>query len=152
MTRILAARALPDGRYEYAETSRIIEKLRDGEPTLGWEGDPHLSLVLNASVGVWELWRRNPDNHDAPPLKIATCPNKGKMPGDELIRALISWDTRRHNRLDQIDAENAAIQKARDDTFHEEMQAAGDKLHWALSKDLGIPAVDGKLYGLGGNK
>jgi hypothetical protein len=152
MTRILAARALPDGRYEYAETSRIIDKLRDGDPTLGWEGDPTLSLVLNTQEGVWELWRQNAERHDAPPVKIATCPNKGMMPGDELIRAVMSWDSRRHNRYQQIENENASLMKRRNDEFHEDMQAAGEKLHWALSKDLGMPAVDKKLYTLGGDK
>lgn len=137
-----------EGRFVWGDhDADIADKLRNGDPALGWEGDPELRLVRNAVEGRWEVWRRTPLGHDS-----LVCTRGGdRLPGDDLIRALIAADSRRHDRLAQIEAANAARQKARDDEWSDRNLDTADKLAHAIGQDLGMPAQDGRVYTLGGD-
>jgi len=54
---IYATARLPDGRDVSisADVFDIGRKLREGEPTLGWKGDPDASLVFNEDTDRFEV-------------------------------------------------------------------------------------------------
>lgn len=157
--QIIAPRSLPDGRIEWEPQTGIVRKLREGDPTMGWEGDPTLSLVLNlewcrpddgAKVGRWEVWRQTDDGGST---LICGCPRPtGRamaMPGNELIRALMRHDSRHVDVGAQVLAENDAVLAARRRAAREHYEATADKLHHALNRDLDNPAPAGRLYRIG---
>lgn len=126
----------------------IDRLLRDGDPTVGWTGDDTLSLWHNTILDRWELWRRG--DLDAEATLVCTAPGH-RMPGKELLRALAEHDTRHVDVVARVEAANAAHAKAEHDKLMEHAGALGDKLAWALAKDLDEPAPSGKLYSLGGD-
>lgn len=145
---LLRPREFPDGTVTLAGEAPIDRKLREGDPTLGWEGDPTLQLALNTLTGRWEVWRRSDLGGEA--VRICSAPQKGgTLPGDELIRLLVNIDSRRTNVVEQIDQHNRALDDSRHAALREHIGAVADKLAWALGRDLGEPAQDGRLYSLG---
>lgn len=67
----------------------IIDKLQNGDPTLGWEGDPRLTLYIED--GRWVLYRMEADEQMRP-----VCYSRPGLELDErLIRRLVEHDNRR---------------------------------------------------------
>lgn len=130
--------ALPDGTQALVtgEAQDIAARVKHGDPTLGWEGDPDMTvcvapyqhLATGRVVYKFEVWAI--DAHHQPYVAVTsdTC-------GPELIRQLVHADTRRRNVVEETikanqrrDAAEAADRSAQ----HEEM---ADKLHHALVKE-----------------
>jgi hypothetical protein len=52
--------ALPEGYIEVPVTVLDIDRrLRDGDPTMGWRGDPTFQLVFNQQTRGFEVWGRD---------------------------------------------------------------------------------------------
>jgi hypothetical protein len=148
---LLLARQLPNGAFEWRENVDINRRLREGDATLGWTGDESLSLVMNlawtdpadgVTKGRVEVWQRLSDTEQ----RILIWRRGTRVAGDELIRELVAHDTRYHDVGAEVLAHNAAVEKQRDDEFGEFVEDNADRLAWALGKDLGEPAQDGRPY------
>lgn len=145
---LLAARALPDGSYEFTDSRDATDRLRNGDPTLGWSGDPDLSLVLNVKAQEWEVWRVGATGRE---MHCPVKPGAG-VPIQSLIREIVKHDTRHVDVLRLVEDTNAQVDRDRDAAFREKTGEAGYKLAHALSKDLGLPAPDGKVFPLSGRR
>lgn len=147
MTDLLLPRELPDGSVVFADaedSQAIGYRLRNGDATLGWPGDPALSLVRNTTKDRWEVWRTHEDG-----TKSIVGHRAGtRLPGNELILSIRDHDTRLVDVLGGIERQNDELAAKRDARFREKTGDAGDKLAWALGRDLGEPAQDGKMFPL----
>lgn len=111
--------------------SDMLNKLHFGDPTLGWEGDENLILILNENH-TWELHQWGDDGK-----RRCICVSKPYAKLDEqLIRGLISWDMRRKNVIAEMDKHNALLEKQKEqDTRDRQLQTA-EHVAWAIKKDL----------------
>ena len=135
------------------EAQEIDRWLREGQPTLGWRGDPRLSLHIGVQkanrfgyderarkvcrVGdvvawCWEVWRHNEDGTDLRLLQRAGS----KVV--EIIPALIKMDPRTpgfETVMDTVEREDAKVQK---DKAYAIGQAHGEHAEhlWKLVADV----------------
>lgn len=126
---------LPDGRHLIvsAEVQEVVARLRDGEPTVGWEGDPRLALYRAEGADHWELWRMEADGQYRPIIR--SKPGVSLM---GLIRWLVAHDTRRgHDPAAEVNAHNVARQSGLDERARSKMIDALDRVAFAIQKDLG---------------
>lgn len=148
MNGLILPRHLPDGSISYEEARPDIgQRIRDGDATLGWLGDPLLMLVCTPNfegggVPRWEVWRKHPEGE---PSLVAS--KVGTLEADQLIRILAAHDTRVHDVVAEVAARNGTRTEASKREFRAGNEERADKLAWALGRDLGIPAQDGRPYG-----
>lgn len=72
----------------------IVDKLHNGDPTLGWEGDPRLALYLEPDPLGGERWALYRYEADGQYRKV--CQSKPGLALDErLIQLLVAHDQRR---------------------------------------------------------
>jgi hypothetical protein len=127
-----------DGRRLWLDPAMqdVIDKLHNGDPVKGWDGDPRLEVYCTPTGDgpVWELWRLEDDNEYR-----MTCRSKPGVPFDDrLIEHLVAHDRRRFKTSlhEQIKAKNEAIdadiRRRNDDYINEEVNP---RLDWALKKD-----------------
>lgn len=153
---LLGARALPDGSYSFEEhRPEIGKRIREGDTRLGWLGDERLMLVLNVkyreedplrrNLPRWEVWR----THETGDPTLAVHYVGLKIDGDQLIRQLALHDSLTHD----IASEHLAARDARTDRLkrehRDENEGRADKLAWALGRDVGAPAQDGRIFATG---
>jgi len=136
----------PHNRQEVAE--RYIGWLRNGVPTLGWEGDPDLELVFDHGVGQrWEVWLNAPVRGEPDRM----LPVLGGPPGAELndqlvyvlIQKLVEGDTHRkgNSELEQFDRmmeENERKERARTEAGVDATADALGRFYTEAGKTLGV--------------
>lgn len=109
-----------------------VHAIQYGNPTVGWEGDIRIGVYLNA--GRWELWRYSDDGNYYCFLR---SPHGAPLDRNLVCRMLVEADGRRKNVKAEIDLHNAALKAARERDAQDQADAAAEKLHWALRKDIG---------------
>lgn len=129
---------LPDGSQVIAEgeAQDIVRRVREGDPTKGWEGDATMRVFVQPYEGqisgqvryLFEVWGL--DAHREPYLACVseTC-------GPELIEKLVAGDTRKRDVFGSIMARQAkyeADKAAERSEFHGEI---ADRLGFALQSD-----------------
>lgn len=144
--RPLLPRELPDGTVVWDEHLDITNRLRGGDPTLGWAGDEGLTLCRNVKEGRWEVWRRCEDGE----ARLVLTKRGQQLKFDQLLRMLGQADSRHRDVLGEMDAHNAAVEREQQREFDDHHEAAGDKLAWALGRDLGEPMQDGRVVPVSG--
>lgn len=108
-----------------------IRRLKDGDGTFGWEGDPNMEVCVDLETGLYDVWTLGLDGE---PALVAA----GKPYCDgRLIEDVIRADTRRFDVLARIDAKNASVKKAHDEKAADERAEFADRLHLALMSDCG---------------
>ena len=126
-----------DGRRLWMEGSvrELIDRIRFGDPILGWEGDERIELYFNAPEERFELWRLEDDGEYR-----RVCRSQPGMAFDErIIHALIQWDGRRRPvaLVDEVNEHNARIDadkaRQRDEWTAEEL---APRLAHAFRKEL----------------
>jgi hypothetical protein len=150
LPHIVAPRAMPDGTVSWEEQRPdVAQRIREGDATLGWLGDPLLSLACTpdfegTGVPRWEVWRNSPG---CAPEPVAF--KRGLLEPDQLIRNLAAHDSRTHDlAAELLAARDQRTERVRKDG-HELHEGNADKLAWALGKDLGAPAQSGRMFGTG---
>lgn len=134
------------------EAREIDRWLREGNPTLGWRGDPQLSLQLGVLLANkfgyddrakrvlrkgdvaairWEVWRHTEEGKDTRILQRPVTDLVGVIP------ALIGVDPRtpgHENAFDKLEKEDAQVQK---DKSYAIQQAHGEHAEhlWKLVAD-----------------
>lgn len=125
---------MPDGSFVEVD-SGIVDKLHFGDPALGWEGDERLALSWNGQTERVELWRLEDDGE----YRLVMRGRPGMRVVDMgIIQFLVTHDRQRGFKLrDAIDAHNAKLDADREKEFDAKVEAAADRLHWALLRDIG---------------
>jgi len=134
-----------DPRQELAD--HLSRRIYEGDPTLGWEGDPDLMLTFHKITNRWELLRHSPLRGDPDRYVIEVQGPVGAdiNPGaiSALIRGLVarSTDRRGNSAEDQMEAifrKNDLAEKHRqDDAVHATADALG-KFYTEAGKALGV--------------
>ncbi len=91
----------------------FIEKLHYGDSTIGWEGDPRLFVVAEATPAgtVWELWRHEENGHRS---MIEKSP-PGYPFDERILVQLCKLDTQRQHRDLHAEVMNARDKEAADE-------------------------------------
>ena len=99
----------------------LIDRLQNGDPTKGWEGDPRLCIAFNRVTQRFELWRREADEE----YRLVCQSRPGMSFPHNLIDEIVAHDVRRgYNPHDTIAAHNAKIDAEKDDRAHEAQMEA----------------------------
>lgn len=124
---------LPDGRGLWVdpEVQDLVRILHEGDPVLGWEGDPRLALYRTADRR-WELWRLEVDGEYRPVMR-----SKPDTKLDHrLILKLMEIDRNRgFDAHEAITKRNEAEQMRRLAEGAERIAAAEERVRWAIGKD-----------------
>lgn len=123
---------LPDGSAVWIE-SGIREKLQQGAPELGWEGDPRLEVYLGPGNCLY-VWRLEGDGA----YRLVSRSKPGVGLDERLIHHLVSHDTRRGvDPKDSVDTHNAKLDAEREYRNDEITSQAAERLAHGLRKDIG---------------
>ena len=125
-----------------ADVMSIEDRIRRGDPIVGWQGDPSMDLYIREDIGEAGVYGfdRAGDRYLAATVSLAD-------PGwrHTLLQKLRDGDWRTdHGRANgqRIVAHNEAVAKAQEDDLDEKRLEFSERLAWALERDLG-PHVTG---------
>lgn len=125
---------LPGGGSLWVDED-FYKRLHWGDASIGWNGDPDLGVYyLGDRIEIWR-WCE-----DGEPRRIMRSKPGVRALDTAALRFLAEHDSRRRGGYDvkaEVDAHNAAIDADKERDFDAKLEAAADKLHWALRKDLG---------------
>lgn len=133
----------------------IGRRINEGDPTVGWEGDPTMALVIddepyqtdpdgrpvyplipNLRYGWFEVWGTDAHGEAYLAASSPTC-------DQNLLKALADGHWKRGSAHDRIVAENTRRAQAIAKEKAAEREEIADKLAFALHRDLG--AYEGGL-------
>lgn len=113
----------------------IIDQIQNGDPTIGWEGDPRLA-VYRGPENRWEVWRLEADGE----YRLVAR----SMPGGALDRSIIfhlrAHDLRRQSAaelLAAVDKHNDHLRASRNASAHERAVEGLQKAMFYLDKEVG---------------
>lgn len=132
------AEYLPDGRALWVapEVQDIQRRLREGDPTLGWEGDNRLALYRGEGDDRWYLYRLEADGQYRMVLR-----SKPEVSLITLIPWLVKHDSRSgYDAAAEVDAANAKLVADLEATEHEQAVEIISKVIWGINRDLGAQA------------
>lgn len=118
----------------------IAERVKRGDPTVGWRGDPTMDVVLDERSGTVEVHAF--DSHGE--RYVACTVDVNADPGWRytILKRLTEWDPRRVNVIDKFSAEQEAAEKLKDHRARHQLEERADRLAWGLRRTIG-PYVDG---------
>lgn len=108
----------------------IIRRIEQGDPVMGWPGDPDLRLVANVETREFEVWAR--DAHGDPYIAV-TWPRCDASLIAELVRA----DNRLSNPLERVAVRETARVAAEEAAEEDRLTELADRLQFGLMKDIG---------------
>ncbi len=127
---------VPSGAYLLADGTAmndLVDRLQNGQPSIGWEGDPRLCIAYNRQTTCWELWRMEADGNYR--LCMRSKPGMG-FPMN-LIEHLMQHDTRRKfDAYRDVERHNDLVKAVAASNARDAQSAAAEKVRWALNKDL----------------
>lgn len=112
----------------------INERVRRGDPTVGWRGDQTMDVILNTAAEKVEVW-----GFDRAGNRYIAASESVHHPGwrHRLLERLRDGDWQRPGRFDEIQRANDRATAARQAQVDDRLDEAGEKLHWALRRDVG---------------
>jgi len=120
----------------------LVQPLRKGDPTLGWEGDARLALYLHPPTSRWELWRLEWDNvwRRAHAIPAQSKAEPAGLRGPDAVATLILWlvvhDARRGFNAGAAVIDATLAHEARRDKERAEFaEEAANRLRHGLLKD-----------------
>jgi hypothetical protein len=115
------------------QSGDIATLIGEGDPVVGWRGDPTMDpyLMPNGEVHVYGF-----DAHGERYLAAAT---DARLPGwqHDLLRRLRDGDWQNGNAHDRVEALNAAVEKEAQYRADQATEAFSEKLAWATRRDIG---------------
>lgn len=123
---------LPDGNRAEVDSDvlGIMRRLTDGDPTVGWPGDPDLGLVWDEDKRRFEVWHTSISGDAYLVCSHSRC-------DADLIRLVVAADNQHASVGDRLRREKAALEaeqaRKSDDWFVNEW---APKAQWAIKKDL----------------
>ena len=130
-----------------ALSDHLSRRIYEGDPTLGWEGDPDLLLTFHAITNRWELLRHEPRRGDPDRYVIEVTGPVGADINDEAINALInglvarSTNRRGNSAEDQMEAvfkKNEVAERDRERVAVDSTADALAKFYTEAGKALGV--------------
>ena len=85
---------VPSGAYILADGTAmndLVDRLQNGQASVGWEGDPRLCIAYNRQTTQWELWRAESDGQ----YRMVMRSKPGMSFPMNLIEHLMQHDNRR---------------------------------------------------------
>lgn len=122
------------GRVQLATDPAIkpfVEKLHNGEPSVGWTGYPELGLFLNLQ-NMFEIWHFPLGKKEYRVLQFAPI----LLHSNEVFRQLATHDQRKVDVLKDMQTHNAKVEAETEKRIEEALAPIHEKLDWALRKDL----------------
>lgn len=113
----------------------LADRIKNGDPVSGWEGDPRLTLALytdpkNPINQTYELWRQEGEGYSL----VAKL--RGGLDPYTILPELVKRDQRRGLDIrEAVDRHNAKVQAAKDAASSERSFDAAERIVWALRKD-----------------
>jgi len=120
-----------DGRTLWMDSGlrNLIDKLHNGDPALGWEGDPRLALYMEGDTWVLSRYEADGTYRDV-------CKSRPGLALDErLIVRLMEHDMRRgFDPSKALEYDPMRQWTENDDRLREALE----KTYWSAANDLGI--------------
>jgi hypothetical protein len=110
----------------------LLDRIQNGDPRIGWEGDPRFVLAFNRQTDRWELWRREVDEEYR--MFARSKPGLGFPAG--IVEEIVKHDVRRgYDPKADVDAHNARLDAEKRYQASQRRGPGLEKLRWALRKD-----------------
>lgn len=116
----------------------LVRPLYDGDPLLGWAGDPRLALYMNRKWLRWELWRLEADGV----YRMTTWHSLSEVRAPEIvprcIMACVASDQRSRRKIhlhDDVLATNEKAHRPVRDKAADMVAEALDRVQWGIRKD-----------------
>jgi DUF917 family protein len=129
---------MPDGGKVLVEgeAQDIVRRVREGDPTKGWQGDPNMRVVLQPYEGLrsnqvtylFEFWTTDAHGDLYLAMQSPTC-------GPEVIERLVAGDTTRRDVIGEAIERQRKAQADAKKTLLERLDECADKLGFALQGD-----------------
>lgn len=118
----------------------IAQRVKYGDPTVGWRGDRTMDVILDERTGDVEVHAF--DSHGE--RYVACTVNANSDPGWRytILKKLTEWDPRRVNVIEKFSREQEAREKQREHRNHHQLEERVDRFAWGLRREIG-PYVDG---------
>lgn len=114
----------------------IAERVKFGDPVVGWRGDPQADTYLDPNTGQVAVYTF--DGHGNRYCATVLDINRaGEGWRHELLRRLRDGDWQRDDVVERRMEELMAPVKAKEAAHREKAEQAAEKLAWALKRDLG---------------
>ena len=129
-----------------------LSPLANGEPTLGWEGDPRLVVYLCQPTQNFVLWRLEHDGEYRPVAKLPTGAEITPANVNSMIKRLVEIDVRRGwDPYIDITTKQESLDRDKERNRKDATAAYADKFHFALSRSH-LPGIDvaKRLFTFGG--
>lgn len=120
------------------EFQRVV---REGHASVGWEGDPWLSVYYNKLQDCYEVWDEYDPNK--PRIEIRSKPGSAsqrQLDGIALAVMLVESDLRRKDmrtRIQEIEDHNERLERSIQRAHNERRAEAAERVLHALVKDVG---------------
>ena len=109
----------------------LIDRLQNGDPTLGWEGDPNLCVAFDKLTQRWEIHRLEHDGQ----YRLVMRSRPGMPFPHNVIEWLVQHDTKRgYDFAAAVAKEMEQQEKARHAAFLEKIAPGHEKALWAARK------------------
>jgi len=133
--------AIRDQIAASAVGEHLQKRLREGDPTLGWAGDPWLTLCWNKLESCWEVWDERPER----PVRVKRSitlltPAIGQEQIVQLLIHLRDHDFRNFSieeQIERIDKHNESVEAAQHYASSQKTLESLEKVYWGAAKDLG---------------
>ncbi len=113
------------------EMDGLLDRLQNGSPERGWQGDPRLALAFHKPSQRWELWRAEAGGYSL----VGRSPVGAGFPAD-LIDQLVARDVQRgFDPFQAIQDHNDALESQKQRDLSEALGPAYSKLFWSLRKE-----------------
>jgi len=113
----------------------IAERVRRGDASVGWRGDPRMDVYLDEQRGVVQVWGWDSLGYQYIAAEVNPFHSQGWR--HELLRRLKDGDWQNDDLVDKQIAWVEAPQIERAKAFEELKQEKSEHIAWALRKDLG---------------
>lgn len=122
-----------NGRQEmpiqmYADLRDIDNRIKFGDES-GWPGDPSMGIFFNEVKKRFEVWGIDGHGNDYEACSDVSLSRN-------LVLKLAAGDWRKHDVHQRVLDDNAKAAKARQDIDNDRRAEVGEKLQWAIRRDL----------------
>ena len=119
-----------------------VQRITDGDPTLGWEGDQRLVVYLHLEAQAFVLWRLESNGEYLPVGHFGLGSDITPAGVNETIRRLIEVDSRRgFDPYADVVAKQEQVAKADAAVYWDGLEAFADKFLFGLAQSH-LPGVD----------
>lgn len=131
MTLLLPKR-IAEGRVAalLGQAEDIARRMREGDGTVGWRGEPSLELCYDHDRKVYCAVHRDREGKPYIAASSPTC-------DAQLLVALARADMANDDVFARIRREQEAVERAEQAEFDERIEAANEKGRWAMRRDTG---------------